>query len=189
MIRRPEEVSLPSSRPNDKEMLTWRFRMLNTRDVAWASSAAFVLDAAKINLPSGKKCMAISAYPAESYGGNSWERSTEYTKASVEHYSEKWLEYPYPTAINVAGNVKGMEYPGVSFCSDKAVGQSLWGVTDHEFGHNWFPMIVGSNERLYGWMDEGLTLLLITLAPRALMVVNTKFVFLPYVMSPKTILK
>ena len=155
MIRGPEEIKDPSTRPSGKKMTTWRFKIENARDVAWASSAAFVLDAARINLPSGKTSMAISAYPIESHGGNAWERSTEYTKASVEHYSERWFEYPYPTAINVAGNVKGMEYPGVSFCSHASKAGSLWGVTDHEFGHNWFPMIVGSNERLYGWMDEG----------------------------------
>ena len=155
MIRRPEEIKDPSTRPSGKKMTTWRFKIENARDVAWASSAAFVLDAARINLPSGKTSMAISAYPIESHGGNAWERSTEYTKASVEHYSERWFEYPYPTAINVAGNVKGMEYPGVSFCSYASKAGGLWGVTDHEFGHNWFPMIVGSNERLYGWMDEG----------------------------------
>ena len=155
MIRRPEEIKDPSTRPSGKKMTTWRFKIENARDVAWASSAAFVLDAARINLPSGKTSMAISAYPVESHGGNAWERSTEYTKASVEHYSERWFEYPYPTAINVAGNVKGMEYPGVSFCSHASKAGRLWGVTDHEFGHNWFPMIVGSNERLYGWMDEG----------------------------------
>ena len=155
MIRTPDEINDPSSRPMGRKMITWRFKMENTRDVAWASSSAFILDAARINLPSGKKSMAISAYPVESFGGNAWERSTEYTKASVEHYSERWFEYPYSTAINVAGNVKGMEYPAVSFCSYQSTGASLWGVTDHEFGHNWFPMIVGSNERLYGWMDEG----------------------------------
>jgi len=155
MIRTPDEINDPSSRPMGRKMITWRFKMENTRDVAWASSSAFILDAARINLPSGKKSMAISAYPVESFGDNAWERSTEYTKASVEHYSERWFEYPYTTAINVAGNVKGMEYPAVSFCSYQSTGASLWGVTDHEFGHNWFPMIVGSNERLYGWMDEG----------------------------------
>ena len=155
MIRSAEEINDSDSRPTGREMITWKFRIENARDVAWASSSAFIVDAARINLPSGKKSMAISAYPIESYGGNAWERSTEYTKASVEHYSERWFEYPYPTAINVAGNVKGMEYPGVSFCYYASKGQSLWGVTDHEFGHNWFPMIVGSNERLYGWMDEG----------------------------------
>ena len=88
-------------------------------------------------------------------GEKAWGRSTEYTKYSVEHYSKKWLEYPYPTAINVAGIVGGMEYPGIMFCSYQAKEGGLWGVTDHEFGHIWFPMIVGSNERLYAWMDEG----------------------------------
>ena len=160
MIRAPEEINDPGSRPTGREMITWRFRMENARDVAWASSSAFILDAARINLPSGKSSMAISAYPIESYGNNAWERSTEYTKASVEHYSERWFEYPYTTAINVAGNVKGMEYPAVSFCYYNSKGAGLWGVTDHEFGHNWFPMIVGSNERLYGWMDEGFNTLI-----------------------------
>ena len=155
MIRAADEVNMPDTRPKDKNEITWQFKMENSRDVAWASSSSFIIDAAKIDLPSGKKAIAISAYPIESNGGNSWERSTEYTKASVEHYSKKWFEYPYPTAINVAGNVRGMEYPGVSFCSYESSGASLWGVTDHEFGHNWFPMIVGSNERVSGWMDEG----------------------------------
>ena len=56
----------------------------------------------------------------------------------------------------MAGNVGGMEYPGIVFCDWKATGEDLWSVTDHEFGHTWFPMIVGSNERLFAWMDEGL---------------------------------
>ena len=155
MIRKPEEINDPGSRPMGREMITWRYKMENTRDVAWASSSAFILDAARINLPSGKNSVAISAYPIESFGDNAWERSTEYTKASVEHYSERWFEYPYPTAINIASSVAGIEYPAISFCSYKSRGGRLWGVTDHEFGHNWFPMIVGSNERLYGWMDEG----------------------------------
>lgn len=134
---------------------TWKFRINETRDFAWASSPAFILDAAKINLPSGKKSLAISAYPAESEGQKAWGRSTEYTKASIEHYSKQWYEYTYPTAVNVAGNEGGMEYPGIVFCHFQSKGESLWGVTDHEFGHNWFPMIVGSNERLFAWMDEG----------------------------------
>ncbi|MFD2599096.1 M1 family metallopeptidase [Sphingobacterium corticis] len=154
MIRSANEVGNKASRPNKKE-LTWKFRLENARDVAWASSKAFIVDGARINLPSGKTSLALSAYPAESNGNNAWERSTEYTKASIEHYSKKWFEYPYPAAVNVASNVGGMEYPGISFCSSKAKAGSLWGVTDHEFGHNWFPMIVGSNERLHAWMDEG----------------------------------
>src|SRR5690606_8831392 len=94
-------------------------------------------------------------YPVESDGKGAWGRSTEYTKASIENYSKRWFPYPYYAAINVASNVGGMEYPGIVFCGAKATGSGLWGVTDHEFGHTWFPMIVGSNERRYGWMDEG----------------------------------
>ena len=134
---------------------TWKFRIEKARDFAWASSPAFIIDAAKINLPSGKKSLAISAYPAESSGNNAWERSTEYTKAAIEFYSQKLFEFPYPAATNVAGNENGMEYPGIVFCNRKSKGDDLWGVTDHEFGHTWFPMIVGSNERLFAWMDEG----------------------------------
>ncbi|MBO9694521.1 M1 family metallopeptidase [Chryseobacterium sp.] len=134
---------------------TWKFKITQARDFAWASSAAFILDAAKINLPSGKKSLAISAYPVESAGEKAWGRATEYTKAAIEHYSKKWYEYTYPAASNVAGNEGGMEYPGIVFCHMDSKGEDLWGVTDHEFGHNWFPMIVGSNERLFAWMDEG----------------------------------
>lgn len=155
IIRSAEEVTSPTSRPSSKATLTWRFKIKNSRDVSWASSAAFIIDAAKINLPSGKKSLAISAYPIESNGNNGWERSTEYTKSSIENYSKRWFEYPYPAATNVAGNEGGMEYPGIVFCDLKSKGGDLWGVTDHEFGHAWFPMIVGSNERLFGWMDEG----------------------------------
>ncbi len=154
LIRSEAEVSGKKDRPIGKN-LTWKFKLSNAHDIAWASSPAFIVDGAKINLPSGNTALALSAYPYESNGGNAWERSTEYTKASIEHYSEKWLEYPYPVAVNVASNVGGMEYPAISFCGYKAKAGSLWGVTDHEFGHNWFPMIVGSNERLHGWMDEG----------------------------------
>ena len=155
IIRSADEVASPSSRPTGKATLTWKFKIKNSRDVAWASSASFILDAAKINLPSGKKALAISVYPVESNGNDGWERSTEYTKSSIENYSKRWFEYPYPNAVNVAGNEGGMEYPGIVFCSWKDKGKGLWGVTDHEFGHIWFPMIVGSNERLFAWMDEG----------------------------------
>lgn len=155
IIRSAKEVTDPASRPTAKKELTWKFKLINSRDVAWASSPAFIIDAAKMNLASGKKSMAISAYPVESDGNGAWGRSTEYTKKSIEFNSKKWYEYTYPAATNVAGNEGGMEYPGIVFCSWKSKGDDLWGVTDHEFGHNWFPMVVGSNERLYAWMDEG----------------------------------
>lgn len=154
MIRSGDEVAATASiaAKSDK---TWHYKIKNARDVSWASSAAFILDAARINLPSGKKSLAISAYPIESAGNDAWGRATEYTKSSIENYSKRWFEYPYPVATNVAGNEGGMEYPGIVFCGWESKGEELWGVTDHEFGHNWFPMVVGSNERLFGWMDEG----------------------------------
>ena len=157
VIRSENEINDKNAQPK-KSTSTWKFKIQNARDVAWAASRAFILDAAKINLPSGKKALAMSAYPVESTRdkkGNDWRRSTEMTKGSIEHYSSKWYEFPYPAAVNVAGIVGGMEYPGIVFCSSSSVGSGLWGVTDHEFGHTWFPMIVGSNERKYAWMDEG----------------------------------
>ena len=154
MLRSAKEVTEKNTRPQ-KTSLTWKFNIKNSRDIAWAASKAFVWDAARINLPSGKKSLAMSVYPPESIVKNGWQRSTEFVKASIEHYSTMWYEYPYPAAVNVAGIVGGMEYPGIVFCSFGASGQGLWGVTDHEFGHTWFPMIVGSNERKYAWMDEG----------------------------------
>ncbi|HEV8287191.1 MAG TPA: M1 family metallopeptidase [Chitinophagaceae bacterium] len=154
MIRSDKEVNDKNSRPN-KPNCTWKFKIQNARDVAWAASKAFVWDAAKINLPSGKKSIAASVYPVESIKKNGWQRSTEMVKGSIEYNSAKWFEFPYPVATNVAGNVAGMEYPGIVFCGYTDSGNGLWNVTDHEFGHTWFPMIVGSNERKYAWMDEG----------------------------------
>ena len=155
-IIKPDEVGKPAASVKNSGTLTWHFKMENTRDVAWASSKAFIWDAAKMNLGGGKTGLAQSVYPKESDGNNAWGRSTEYSKASVEFYSNTYYPYPYHNAINVAANVGGMEYPGVSFCSYRSTDSSLWGVTDHEFGHNWFPMIVGTNERRYPWLDEGL---------------------------------
>ena len=154
IIRSAEEVTNPASRPAKKE-LTWKFKITNARDASWGASSAFIIDAAKINLPSGKPSLAISAYPIESDGDLAWGRSTEYVKKSIEYNSNKWFEYPYPGATAVAGGPGGMEYPGIVFCGMGAKTAGLMGVNDHEFGHTWFPMIVGSNERLYGWMDEG----------------------------------
>lgn len=164
IIRSAAEVTDPKSRPAGKTQLTWHFKIKNARDASWASSAAFIIDAAKMDLPSGKKSTAISAYPVESDGNDAWGRSTEYVKKSIEYNSSKWFEFPYPAATAVAGIVGGMEYPGIVFCGAKAKKASLWGVNDHEFGHTWFPMIVGSNERMYGWMDEGFNTFINTLS-------------------------
>lgn len=155
LLRSSEEVTDPGSRPTTKGRLTWKFSIKNARDVAWAASPAFVWDAARINLPEGKKALAMSAYPVESAQDTTWNRSTEYIKGAVEFYSSYLYPYNYPVAVNVAGIVSGMEYPGIVFCSARASKNGLWGVTSHEFGHTWFPMIVGSNERKFAWMDEG----------------------------------
>lgn len=163
IIRSEKEVTDPASRPKGKE-LTWHFRLQQARDFSWASSRSFIWDAARINLPSGRTALAQSAYPAESAGKKAWGRATEYNKGSIENYSRRWFEYPYPVAVNVAGNIGGMEYPGIVFCGSDATGEGLFGVTDHEFGHTWFPMIVGSNERKYGWMDEGFNTFINSLA-------------------------
>jgi hypothetical protein len=164
IIRSAGEVTDPKSRPAGKTELTWHFIIKNARDAAWGASSAFIVDAAKMNLPSGRKSMAISAYPVESDGAARWGRSTEFVKNSIEYNSSKWFEYPYPNATAVAGIVGGMEYPGIVFCGAGSGGRGLWGVNDHEFGHTWFPMIVGSNERLYGWMDEGFNTFINTLS-------------------------
>ena len=155
MIRTPSEVSDPASRPKKDGTLTWHFHMDRTRDVAFSASPVFVWDAAKINLPDGKKSLAMSVYPPESVGDDAWTKSTEYVKNSVENFSKRWYPYPYPAAINVAGFSTGMEYPGIVFDGIPDKGAFLFWVTAHEIGHDWFPMIVGSNERRNAFMDEG----------------------------------
>ena len=154
VLRGENEVTDATSRPASGR-LTWKFHCTNTRDVAWAASKAFIWDAARMNLPGGKKSLAQSLYPVESAGDSAWGRSTEYVKGAIEFYSQYLYGFTYPSATNVAGRVGGMEYPGIVFCGLRSRKGSLWGVTRHEFGHNWFPMIVGSNERKYPWMDEG----------------------------------
>ena len=154
MIHGPEDLGQPASRPVQKGMLTWHFKMYNTRDVAFGASRAFIWDAARVNLP-GKKALAMSVYPIESAGADAWGRATEYLKGSMEHFSAQWFVYPWPVAVNEAGTVGGMEYPGIVFDGITDKGSVLYWVTAHEIGHDWFPMIVGSDERSYGWMDEG----------------------------------
>lgn len=150
-----DEIGKASIRPKSSGNLSWHFKINNTRDASWSASTAFIWDAARINLPSGKKCMAMSFYPVECSNDTAWGRATEYVKGSIEFYSKTYYEYPYPVASNVAGNVRGMEYPGIVFCSWKSFKSNLFFVITHEFGHNWYPMLVGSNERKYAWMDEG----------------------------------
>jgi hypothetical protein len=156
LIRTPDEVTRAASQPRSSGTLTWHFRMHDTRDVAFGASAAYVWDAARIDLPDGKHALAQSAYPVESIAKDGWQNSTQYVKYTVEYFS-KYLgfDYPWPNAIAEAGRVGGMEYPGIVFDWWKATGKGLFMVTVHEIGHTWFPMIVGGNERRDAFMDEG----------------------------------
>ncbi|HEY6082176.1 MAG TPA: M1 family metallopeptidase, partial [Chitinophagaceae bacterium] len=155
LIHSPESRSEAATRGSSTGWLTWHFKMNNTRDVAWAASRAFRWDAARINLPEGKTALAMSVYPEESKSDSSWGRATEYLKNAVEIFSKRWYVYPYPVAINVGGPVGGMEYPGITFDWWQGKGKELWALLAHEIGHNWYPMLVGSNERRDAWMDEG----------------------------------
>ncbi|RMH25671.1 MAG: M1 family peptidase [Planctomycetota bacterium] len=149
VIRGADEVGDPASRPAGDGPLTWRFHAENVRTFAWASSDAFIWDAAQASTGT----LIQSVYPKE--GLPLWEHSTEYLRFSVEHYSEKWFGYPWPVATNVNGRVGGMEYPMIIFCRNRTSEQGLFGVTTHEIGHNWFPMTVSTDERRHAWMDEG----------------------------------
>lgn len=156
MIVAANETRSPSIRPVNKGNLTWHFKMDNTREIAWAAGKGMIWDAARVNVPSGKKVMAMSAYPIESDGKDAWGRSTEYLKASMEFYSKQYFEYPWNTAVSSAGITDGMEYPGMIFDHYKEKGARLWFLIAHEIGHNWYPHIVGSNERRYMWQDESI---------------------------------
>ena len=93
IIRSAQEVNDPNSRPKNKTELKWHFKIKNARDAAWAASSSFIIDAAKINLPSGKKGLSISAYPLESNGDSAWGRSTEYVKSTIEYYSTNGMSF------------------------------------------------------------------------------------------------
>jgi len=149
-IRSKEEIGDRSSRPHPQNgQLTWRFRADSVRDFAWAAASHFVWDAARAN---GGRTLAMSFYPPSAEPV--WNQATQFVRFAVESYSS-WRRYPYPVAINVNGIEGGMEYPMIVFCHNRTDVPALFSVTDHEIGHTWFPMLVGNNERLYAWMDEG----------------------------------
>ncbi|MGH7507892.1 MAG: M1 family metallopeptidase [Gemmatimonadales bacterium] len=151
IIRGSDEISDPASRPPSRTgTLTWRFTADSVRDFAWAAARHFIWDAAGTN---GGKTLAMSFYPPSAEPV--WNQSSQYIRFAVENYSP-WYRYPYPVAINVNGIEGGMEYPMIVFCHNRTDAAALFSVTDHEIGHTWFPMVVGNNERLHGWMDEGL---------------------------------
>ena len=129
---------------------TWRFRAQNVHDVAWAAAPDFRWDATSWNN------VLAQAYYEFPKAGKAWEHGAEQTQWTIRQYSQLFFPYPYPQATSVAGPVGGMEYPMfvmVHYGSDDPA--SIFGTVNHEHGHEWFPMIVGSNERRYAWMDEG----------------------------------
>jgi len=129
---------------------TWRFRAERVRDVAWAAAPDFRWDATSWE---GILTQAYYQFPK---AGRAWESAAEQTQWSIKTYSNLWLRYPYPQATSVAGPVGGMEYPMfVMVHTGTDDPTSIFGTIDHEQGHEWFPMVVGSNERRYAWMDEG----------------------------------
>src|SRR5437899_9594490 len=155
------EVGQPSTRPaGTSATLTWHFSAKNVRDVAWAAAPNFIWDASGWN-----GILMQSFYPPAA--DSVWRQSTKMVRHSIKHYSENWFPYPYPTAININGPVGGMEYPMMVFCANRRSREGLFGVTTHELGHQWFPMVVGNNERLYAWMDEGFNTFINTYSARA----------------------
>ena len=147
---------------------TWRFKASNVRDFAWATSRKFIWDAQGFRKDS-TNVLAMSYYPKE--GNPLWEKySTQAIIHTIDQYNKYSFDYPYPVAISVNGPVGGMEYPMISFnggrpTRDKKTGQlsysrstkyGLISVIIHEVGHNYFPMIVNTDERQWTWMDEGI---------------------------------
>jgi hypothetical protein len=147
---------------------TWHFKAKNVRDFAFASSRKFIWDAQGFK-KGGTDVLAMSYYPKE--GNPLWEKySTQAIIHTIDQYNKYAFDYPYPVAISVNGPVGGMEYPMISFnggrpAKDKKTGEltysrstkyGLISVIIHEVGHNYFPMIVNSDERQWTWMDEGI---------------------------------
>ncbi|MFD0991972.1 M1 family metallopeptidase [Tenacibaculum geojense] len=142
---------------------TWHFKANNVRDYAFASSRKYIWDAMAVNI-NGKTVMATSLYPKE--GNPLWEEhSTRVVANTLEEYSKMTFDYPYSKAVSVHSERQGMEYPMICFnygrpnpdgtYSDR-VKHGMIGVITHEVGHNFFPMIVNSDERQWTWMDEGI---------------------------------
>ncbi len=165
-----EEEALDNEKEGTNKTKTWHFSADNVRDFAWASSRKFMWDAKGYHQGGDDQplVMAMSFYPKE--GGDLWKKySTEAIVHTMQVYSRFSFDYPYPTAQSVNGPVGGMEYPMISFNGPRTDLQDdgtrtysqsekrfLLGVVIHEVGHNYFPMIVNSDERQWTWMDEGL---------------------------------
>ena len=162
LITTQKEAEEKEKNPVNKTK-TWNFKAINVRDFAFATSRKFIWDAQKVTV-NGKDILAMSYYPKE--GNPMWEKySTKLVAHTVKTYSKYTVDYPYPVAISVHSKWIGMEYPMICFNGGRPeedgtyseeTKYGMWGVIIHEVGHNFFPMIINSDERQWTWMDEGL---------------------------------
>jgi hypothetical protein len=163
VIRTQQEAEKLAMMPGSKAMKTWKLKADYVRDFGWTSSRRYVADAMAVKV-GGKDIMAVSIYPPE--GNPLWEQwSTKAVAQTLKSYSRMTFDYPYHKAISVHAKNQGMEYPMICWnygrpdtegnYSDR-VKFGMISVIIHEVGHNYFPMIVNSDERQWTWMDEGL---------------------------------
>ena len=158
-----ESEAIENEKTKSKDKKTWIFEAKNVRDFGWASSRKFIWDAMAVDI-SGKRVMAYSYYPKE--GNPLWEQySTRVVAHSLKVFSKYTIDYIYPQATSVHAKRIGMEYPMICFnfgrpeedgTYTKRTKYGMIGVIIHEIGHNFFPMIINSDERQWTWMDEGL---------------------------------
>ena len=143
-----DELKNGMARPKTAGLLTWKFAAKNVRDAVWAASPEFQWDAS-----SWKGIMAYAYYRPSA--AVNWHDAADQSRMSIMEYSERWFPYPWPHISAVEGPISGMEYPMIAMENKSADVYDLYNVVTHEIGHMWFPMIVGSNERVYMWQDEG----------------------------------
>ena len=158
-----EEDAIMREKSFSKKKKTWEFKAENVRDFGFATSRKFIWEMMAVKL-GGKNVMAVSLYPKE--GNPLWEEySTKAVVQTLKTYSEHTFDYPYPKAVSVHAKNQGMEYPMICWNYGRpdddgsysdSVKFGMISVIIHEIGHNFFPMIVNSDERQWGWMDEGL---------------------------------
>ena len=143
-----DELKSGAARAKTDGMLTWKFRARGVRDAVWAASPEFQWDAS-----SYKGSYAFAYYRPSAAA--SWDDAADMARMSIQEYSERWFPYPWPHISAVEGPISGMEYPMLAMENKSETKPDLYNVVTHEIGHQWFPMIVGSNERAYMWQDEG----------------------------------
>ncbi|HET6228912.1 MAG TPA: M1 family metallopeptidase [Longimicrobiaceae bacterium] len=142
------ELRNGAARPRKTGTMTWRFASHNVRDVAWAVSPDYQWDAS-----SWQGMLAQAYYRPEA--ADLWADAADQARMSIQEYSERWFRYPWPQISAVEGPISGMEYPMLAMETHSDDKYDLYDVVTHEIGHDWFPMIVGSNERVHMWQDEG----------------------------------